>query len=274
MQKIGIIGVGSMGSALISHLNDKGVDTVACDVTENGRRRANDLKVEVVDHPAAVAEAVDVTSVMVRTDDETLEAALGQYGALKGMSAGKILLLHSTIHPNTTRRIAEAARSHRVLVADAPIAGVPPVVRSGNGVALVGALPEDFARFEAHLRLMFRDAILMGPLGSGNVAKVIKNLTVAAEALVIAEAIRIGEAAGINYLAALEMMVNAEQFHFIDHWKMAFDPSGKSSEPLKLSNLYDKDTPLAGRIALELNVDAPITRELVKAAKKISQRAT
>jgi 3-hydroxyisobutyrate dehydrogenase len=270
--KVGIIGIGAMGSAIIRRYAEIGIRPITFDISEDGRRRAAELDAEPCNSPSAVAAAADIVSVMVRTDEETLDAVLGPGGALAGMSAGKTLLLQSTIHPDTTRKIALAGEALGVIVADAPVVGIPPVIRAGHGVALVGTDPERFPAIEQNLRLVYRDVLHMGPLGSGNVAKIVKNLTTAAEALVIAEALRIAEAAGIPYLQALDMMTRVEQYHFIDHWQVAFDASGRSSDLLDLPNLYDKDVPLAGQISNDLQVDAPITRALVTAARRVCER--
>ena len=270
--KIGIIGIGAMGTAISRRLGDFGIRPAVFDISEAGRRRAAELELEFRGSPSAVAAAADIVSVMVRTDQETLDAVLGADGALAGMSAGKTLLLQSTIHPATTRRIALAGEALGVVVADAPVVGIPPVIRAGDGVALVGTDAERFPAIQQSLKLVYRDVLHMGPLGSGNVAKIVKNLTTTAEALVLAEALRIGEAAGIPYLQCLEMMTRVDQYHFIDHWQVAFDAGGRSSELLPLSNLYDKDVPLAGQIAEDLNVDAPVTHALVAAARRVCER--
>lgn len=273
MRTIGIVGVGAMGHALIVRLADIGVRTTVFDVAQAAMHRAAATAHAVLDSPASVAASVNVVCVFVRTDAEALDATLGAQGVLAGAARGTLVLLHSTISPATTRRIANAARSVGVTVADAPIVGIPSTVREGRAVALIGAEADVFSTIEQHLRPALQDVLHMGPLGSGNVAKIIKNLTTAAEALVIAEALRIGEAAGIPYLAALGMMTKVEQFHFIDHWRIAFDQTGTSSEPLLIPNLYDKDVPLAQLLAEELGIQAPITAVLAAAARAICARA-
>lgn len=273
MSKVGIIGLGAMGSAICHRFSDIGVPTVGYEISREPLRWAAELALELCESPRAVAESCEIVSVLVRTDEETRDCVLGDGGAMAGMGSGKMLLLQSTIHPDTTREIAQAGQSRGVVVADAPIAGIPSALRAGRGVVLVGAEREHYPRIEQHLRLVFRDVLHMGPPGSGNVAKIVKNLTTAAEALIMAEAVRIGEAAGIDYLATLEMLTRVEQFHFVDHWKMAFDPTGSSSEPLRVPNLYDKDVPLAGQLTDDLDVDAPVTRALVAAARRICERS-
>jgi 3-hydroxyisobutyrate dehydrogenase-like beta-hydroxyacid dehydrogenase len=116
------------------------------------------------------------------------------------------VLLHSTIRPTTTKQIAQAAADKRVYVIDACMTGVPSVARDGGLTFLVGGQKALFNRAKPHLLSMGKDAVYMGPLGSGNVTKLIKNLVTSSEALIVYEAIQIGKAAGIDYRAALELM--------------------------------------------------------------------
>ncbi|WP_079931466.1 NAD(P)-binding domain-containing protein [Gordonia sp. i37] len=266
---IGIIGVGSMGGALLGRWRAANIHVVAYDVTQAGRERASAHGVAVAANPAELAAQVDAVAVMVRTDAETLDAVLGDDGALAGLADGGLLLLHSTIAPSTTTQIVAAAQSRRIDVVDAPVVGVPAVVEAGRAVAIVGGSQQAFDRAAPLLKPCFRDAIHMGPTGAGNAAKIIKNLCTAAEALVLAEALRIGESWGIDYLDALAMMTTVDQYHFIDHWSTAFDANGYGSAPLRVPNLYDKDVPLARNIAHAAGISVPITEALADSAQQI-----
>ncbi len=109
----------------------------------------------------------------------------------------------------------------------------------------------------------------MGPLGAGNVAKIIKNLVSGAETLVIHEAIQIGEAAGLRYPDALEMMRKVYSGTVLNRWESRFDPSGAKSMPRSGTNIFDKDIPLAAELSREYKLDLPITEQLVIAGHRV-----
>jgi 3-hydroxyisobutyrate dehydrogenase len=266
---VGVIGAGAMGSALIERFHLAGAKTLVYDVSPEAMERAKALGSAAGESAAAVAEAADIVDVVVRTDDEVLAATCGPKGALEGMPADKILLLHSTIHPRTTRTVAEAAQVRGVQVADACMVGVPAVVRAGGLTFLLGGSDELVERVTPHLLRAAKQVLHMGTLGSGNTAKIIKNLLTASERLIVHEALRIGEAAGIPYLKALDMFQKTKSPHVIERWEGVFDPSGANSMPAAGTNLYDKDLPLAGKLAHDLGVDVPITDEMVTAGRRL-----
>ena len=93
--------------------------------------------------------------------------------------------------------------------------------------------------------MMAKDAVYMGPLGSGNVTKLFKNMVTAAEALVVYEALQMAKAAGINLKSALEVMQKTKSRHVLDRWDMRFDISNGDVTFRAGANFYDKDLPLA-----------------------------
>jgi 3-hydroxyisobutyrate dehydrogenase-like beta-hydroxyacid dehydrogenase len=110
----------------------------------------------------------------------------------------------------------------------------------------------------------------MGPLGSGNVTKLIKNLVTASEALIIYEAIQIGKAAGIDYRAALELMKKTQSEPFLNRWETRFDFSGPELKFNSGANLYDKDLPLAAELGKVLGAEIPVTEQLAEFGIRLS----
>ena len=199
METVGFVGTGAMGTALLSRLQLVPMSSTAFDVVPAALEQAMALGAEPATSAKAVAQKSTLIDVVVRTDQEVLECTLGDDGILEGASPGTLVLLHSTIRPTTTKQIAQAAADKRVYVIDACMTGVPSVARDGGLTFLVGGQKALFNRAKPHLLSMGKDAIYMGPLGSGNVTKLIKNLVAASEALILYEAIQIGKAAGIDY---------------------------------------------------------------------------
>jgi 3-hydroxyisobutyrate dehydrogenase len=149
--------------------------------------------------------------------------------------------------------------------------GVPAVVRAGELNFVVGGPPELFERAKPHLLTMAKDAIHMGPLGAGNVAKLVKNLVTAAEGLIIYEALRIGKAGGIDYRDALEMMQKTKSDSVLSRWQERFDLSEGNLGFRTGANLYDKDVPLAAEVGKSLAVDIPVTEELAALGLRLSR---
>jgi 3-hydroxyisobutyrate dehydrogenase-like beta-hydroxyacid dehydrogenase len=270
METIGFIGTGAMGTALLSRLQISRTSATAFDLLPEALKRAKALGAEPAASAKAVAQRSTLIDVVVRTDQEVLDCTLGDEGIFEGASPGTLVLLHSTIRPTTTKQVAQAAADKRVYVIDACMTGVPSVARDGGLTFLVGGQRALFNRAKPHLLSMGKDAVYMGPLGSGNVTKLIKNLVTASEALIIYEAIQIGKAAGIDYRAALELMKKTQSEPLLNRWETRFDFSGPELKFNSGANLYDKDLPLAAELGKALGAEIPVTEQLAELGIRLS----
>jgi 3-hydroxyisobutyrate dehydrogenase-like beta-hydroxyacid dehydrogenase len=262
MEKIGFVGTGAMGSALLSRLKLANVQATAFDITPAAIEAARKEGAQIATSAKAVAQASTIVDVVVRTDREVLDCTMGKDGILEGAAPGTLVLLHSTIRPTTTKKVAQAAAETRVYVIDACMTAVPNAVRQGGLTFLVGGQKALFDRAKPHLMNMAKDAVHMGPLGCGNVTKLFKNMVTASEALIVYEALQIGKAAGIDYKAALDLMQKTKSQHVLDRWDMRFDLSGGDLKFNAGTNLYDKDLPLAAEVGKALGATIPVTEQL------------
>lgn len=270
MEKIGFVGTGAMGSALLSRLKLANVTALAFDIAPAALTAARKEGAETVSSAKAVAQACTLIDVVVRTDQEVLQCVLGEGGLLEGAAPGSLVLLHSTIRPTTTKKVAEAAADKRVNVIDACMTAVPKVVREGGLTFLVGGQKAFFERAKPHLLKMAKDAVHMGPLGCGNVTKLFKNMVTASEALVVYEALQIAKAGGVSYQAALDVMQKTKSQHILDRWDSRYDFSSGELKFISGTNLYDKDLPLAAEVGRTLGADIPVVEALARLGIKLN----
>ena len=270
MEKIGFVGTGAMGSALLSRLKLANVQVTAFDIAPTAMEAARREGAQTAPSAKAVAQAATIIDVVVRTDQEVLASVMGEDGVLEGASPGSLVLLHSTIRPATTNKVAQAAADKRVYVIDACMTAVPSVVREGGLTFLVGGQKALFERAKPHLLNMAKDAVYMGPLGSGNVTKLFKNMVTASEALIVYEALQIAKAGGISAKAALDLMQKTKSAHVLERWEMRYDLSGGDLKFNAGTNLYDKDLPLAAEVGKSLGADIPVTEALAKLGIKLN----
>jgi 3-hydroxyisobutyrate dehydrogenase len=270
MEKIGFIGTGAMGSALLSRLKLANVQATAFDIAPTAMEAARGEGAQTAPSAKAVAQAATIIDVVVRTDQEVLACVMGEDGMLEGASPGSLVLLHSTIRPATTKKVAQAAADKRVYVIDACMTAVPSAVREGGLTFLVGGQKALFERAKPHLLNMAKDAVYMGPLGSGNVTKLFKNMVTASEALIVYEALQIAKAGGISAKAALDLMQKTKSAHVLERWEMRYELSGGDLKFNAGTNLYDKDLPLAAEVGKSLGADIPVTEALAKLGIKLN----
>lgn len=270
METIGFVGTGAMGSALLSRLKLANVVATAFDIAPKAMEAARAEGAQTAPSAKAVAQGSTIIDVVVRTDQEVLECMLGNNGVLEGAAPGALVLLHSTIRPATTKKVAELAADKRVNVIDACMTAVPAMVRQGGLTFLVGGQKAFFERAKPHLLNMAKDAMHMGPLGCGNVTKLFKNMVTASEALIVYEALQIAKAGGVSYKAALELMKKTKSQHILDRWESRYDISGDELKFDPGTNLYDKDLPLAAEVGKSLGADIPVVEALNRLGVKLN----
>jgi 3-hydroxyisobutyrate dehydrogenase-like beta-hydroxyacid dehydrogenase len=266
-RSVGLVGVGAMGQALLQRLVLAGVKVRAYDISEESMAAARELGAETVESAAEASRGVEAVHLFVRTDQEEIESATGPGGLLEGAAPGTILLLHSTVLPETTRRVAAAAAKTKVDVVDAPVTSVPRQVGAGEGVFLVGGDPDVVARVRPHLEALGKHLYYFGPLGAGNIAKIAKNSINAMERVMLAEVLAVVEAGGLDLNDFMEMSVLTDQGSTVARWKRAFSIDRNHASPRPASNVLNKDIGHAADLADSLGVRAPITRSSADMAK-------
>jgi 3-hydroxyisobutyrate dehydrogenase-like beta-hydroxyacid dehydrogenase len=270
METIGMIGTGAMGLALLERLKIAGVADVICyDAYGPALEDARKLGFNTAADVAEVARRATIIDVVVRTDQDVLDCMLGANGVIEAAAPGALILLHSSILPQTVKSVEAAARARGVHTIDACMTGVSNTVRAGELSFVVGGPEELIERARPHLLKMSREVFHMGPIGTGAVGKLIKNMLGGAETLIVHEAIQIGIAGGIPYPKALEMMRRIGHESVLNRWQNTFDPSGSDCLPRSGRNVLNKDIPLVAELARLLNTDTPITQLLATAADRV-----
>lgn len=268
VERAAFVGVGALGQALLERLLLADVPTSAYDVSEISMNAARELGAGEAASAAAAARDADYVHICVRTDDEVLEACIGTEGALHAMSPGSLLIVHSTVFPETTHRVAEEAAPRRVRVIDAAVVGVPAAVRAGDACFLLGGAEDDVRDASVHLKPLGRAAYHFGPLGAGNVAKIAKNLATAIDRIAMTEVVSLAEAGGLDATQFLDMM-RVEFESLTRNWERAFAIEGGRAIAKPATNLLNKDVHHAAAYAQEHGLDVPVTRSAAESAKKM-----
>ena len=173
--KVGFVGVGDQGAPMAERVLGAGYELLVYARRPEVRAHFAELGAEVVGAPAALG-ACELVEVCV-VDDHQVEEVLVRGGIVEAMAPGGLVAIHSTIHPDTCVRIGGVAEKYGVGLLDAPVSGGSKGARAGRLVTLVGGDRVAFERcrpvFEA-----FGMPIYLGPLGSGQLAKLLNNVFV------------------------------------------------------------------------------------------------
>jgi 3-hydroxyisobutyrate dehydrogenase len=200
-QRLGFIGIGIMGEAMTLRLIDKGWRATVWNLTPDRYARVAPAGADIADSPAAVAAASDVVLMCV-LDAAALEnccfGAAGN-GLATAAGEGKIVIDLSTINPEATRDVAARLRQrNRMRWIDAPVSGGPGAARAGTMTVMAGGDAGDIAAVAGIMADMAGHFTHVGPLGTGQTAKILNQAIVGTGYVLMAEALALAEAAGLD----------------------------------------------------------------------------
>ena len=132
MTKVGVIGIGDMGSGLAKNLIANGYETWGIDLLEARQRAFADMGGQVATSVAEVGQNAQAVFVMVMTGAEAHEVILGPGGLSDTMSPGGVILLTATIKPAEARAIGAALDGTGLQLIDSPVSGGYPGAQSGT----------------------------------------------------------------------------------------------------------------------------------------------
>jgi len=196
--KIGFVGLGTMGGQMARRLAACGYPVTGYDVDGPRARAAEEGGVALVASPAAVAEAADVVLSSLPDPAAVRRAYLGTDGVVAKARRGTTFVDVSTIDPDTWREVAAAAQAIGADCLDAPVSGGPAEAGSGKLVFIVGGDATVLERCRPVLATLGTDVHHVGPLGSGQVVKIVNNVMSMGNVAVAAEAMVLGVKAGVD----------------------------------------------------------------------------
>jgi 3-hydroxyisobutyrate dehydrogenase len=174
--KIGIIGLGRMGTALATRLQGCGHDIVVWNRTPDKAKGLVEAGAGLADSPAAVTERSEAI-ITCLLDADALEAVFGgDQGILSVDVNGKLFIEMSTVQPKTQRALAERVSAKGGAYVECPVSGSTGPAREGRLIGLAGGIPEDVARARPILEQLCRRIEHAGPVGSGASLKLAVNL--------------------------------------------------------------------------------------------------
>jgi 3-hydroxyisobutyrate dehydrogenase-like beta-hydroxyacid dehydrogenase len=217
LQRIGFVGVGRMGSAMLQCVLDAGYRATLYDPAEQATApfvTALPERVRLARTPREAAQHAEVIEVVVNTNEQLLEACLGADGVFAGAAPGSIVLVHSTVSHATLQRLSTAAAQRNVHMLDAMVSGARGHLSVGNLAVMVGGDTDAFARAKPVMQTYGGLVLHLGPQGAGLDAKLAINLLRYLCMVAGQEASRLAENAGVGGAMA-ELVAHTEANRFV-----------------------------------------------------------
>jgi 3-hydroxyisobutyrate dehydrogenase-like beta-hydroxyacid dehydrogenase len=257
---IGFIGLGVMGEPMCRNLGKKaGVPVTAFDLVRARLEAAREDGV-IPGATLAAAAAADLVFLSLPGGDE-VRAVADQLLPL--VKTGQTVVDTSTAPVALARELAEQFATKDVAFADAPIARTRQAARDGTLSVMVGATPALFAKLEPVIACFAADITHCGPVGTGQIAKIMNNMVLFEIVTALAEALTIGRRAGIADEVLFDVISkgSGDSFALRNHGRKAMLP-GKFPKRAFSAKYALKDLSYALQLASETGVDAAGARNV------------
>ncbi|MEZ7865582.1 MAG: NAD(P)-dependent oxidoreductase [Rhodospirillales bacterium] len=198
-QKIGFIGLGLMGQGFTKRLTECGYRVTGFDLDATKVEQASKHGVIAASNAAEVAKSSDVVLVCVTSTDGVEKVIFGAGGVAETASPGMVLVDHSTSIVANTKDMAVKLKAETGMGwVDAPVSGGPEGAEAGELAIMAGGGDVDVAIVQSIMDDVSSAFTVFGPVGSGQVAKMVNQVLVLNNYAVLAEALALAEAGGID----------------------------------------------------------------------------
>jgi 3-hydroxyisobutyrate dehydrogenase len=207
MARVAFLGLGVMGFPMAGHLAAKGHQVTVWNrtaakaeawVAKHGGQRAATA--------AEAAAGAEFVMACVGNDDDLRQVCLGADGAFAGMAPHTIFVDHTTVSAEVTLELGAVAHGQKKGFVDAPLSGGQAGAENGVLSIMCGGAAADFAQAEPVMAAYYRICKLLGPVGSGQLAKMMNQICIAGLVQGLAEALAFGQKAGLDGEAVVEVI--------------------------------------------------------------------
>ena len=205
--KAAFIGLGVMGFPMAGHLKRAGHDvTVYNRTAAKARAWAKMHGGAWKATPAEAAKGADIVCACVGNDDDLRSVVYGAKGILAGMKPGAIFVDHTTASATVAREVEAETKKRNLGFLDAPVSGGQAGAENGQLTIMVGGEAAAFAKAEPVISAYARAVTLLGPAGSGQLAKMVNQICIAGLVQGLSEGLAFAEMAGLDAAKVVEVI--------------------------------------------------------------------
>lgn len=257
--KLGFVGTGVMGAAIVQNLLHAGNEVTVYNRTQSKTLPLIEQGATWSDSPSAVAANSDIVFTMVGYPKDVESVYFGADGIFAGVQPGSIVVDMTTSTPSLAERIAAAAPIHHVIALDAPVSGGDIGAKEARLTVMVGGDQAAYERVQPVFEQLGQSIHLFGPAGAGQHAKMANQIMIAGTMTGLTEMLVYAKAAGLNLPDVLATLSAGGA----DSWSMDnYVPRILKDDytPGFFAKHFLKDLRIALTEAEKMNVDLPATK--------------
>jgi 3-hydroxyisobutyrate dehydrogenase-like beta-hydroxyacid dehydrogenase len=275
-QRVAVIGTGAIGSPMARCLIRTGFSTTVYDVRREAVEPLMGMGAKGAESVADCADS-DVIVIVVANDMQVEDVIAGPGGILNHLhqDVRPVLVIMSTVSPETVRRLGDLCRGKGVEIIDAPVSGGHVAAENGNLSVMVGGSKETFERMKPVLSVIGRRLYYIGELGAGETMKLVNNLIGVTNMFLTIEALAIGVRNGVPLDTLLSIIDTSSGSNFhTRNWPTAkafFSDFAKNSDSARNNlSLCIKDLTHAQELAVLAKSQSPLLKGLIEALKEMT----
>ena len=261
--KVSFIGLGVMGYPMAGYISKaKHNVTVYNRTRSKAEKWIKEYKGKIANTPEEAAKDSDFIFTCVGNDNDLREVTVGKKGIFNTIKKGSIYIDNTTASATVARELHKNAKEHGFAFLDAPVSGGQAGAEKGALTVMVGGDKEDFDKAKHIIDCYSKKVQLLGPSGSGQLAKMVNQICIAGLVQGLSEAINFGINAGLKMEEIIEviskgaaqswqmenryktMIDDKFDFGFAVDWmrkdlKIAIDEAKKNNSPLPVTKIID-----------------------------------
>jgi len=207
MAKVAFVGLGVMGFPMAGHLVKAGHEVTVWNRSgDKADRWVAQHKGKKAATPKAAAAGAEYVMACVGNDDDLRSVVYGDSGILAGLAKGAVFVDHTTASADVAREIGEKAKANGQGFIDAPVSGGQAGAENGQLTIMCGGDASTYERIKPVIQAYAKMQNLMGPIGSGQLTKMMNQICIAGLVQGLAEALAFGRASGLDLTKAVEVI--------------------------------------------------------------------
>lgn len=199
MATVAFLGLGVMGYPMAGYLSKAGHSVRIYNRTAGRAEQwLQHYAGESFATPAEAASGAEIVFACVGNDNDLREVVAGEQGAFVGMAGGSLFVDHTTASADVARELAAIGREKGIGFLDAPVSGGQAGAENGALTVMVGGDEADYQRALPLIDCYARAVNLLGPVGSGQLCKMVNQICIAGVVQGLAEGLHFARAAGLD----------------------------------------------------------------------------
>ena len=264
IKNVSFIGLGVMGYPMAGHLQTRGYNvTVYNRTTAKAEKWVEEYKGNIAKTPGDASQNSEIVFICVGRDEDIIEVMEGEGGILSNVVEGSIIVDHTTASAEIARNYYQKLKDKKLSFLDAPVSGGQAGAENGVLSIMIGGDEKDYNTVKPVLTSYGKAVELIGPSGSGQIAKMINQICIAGLVQGLSEAMAFGKKSNVDMEKVLSviskgaaqswqmenryrtMLDGKFDYGFAVDWmrkdlSICFNEAGKNGAMLPVTKIVDK----------------------------------